>query len=38
MKSKARARSKGTFHADPVWWAWVIVAVMALLPLRSIFV
>ena len=23
--------------ANPIWWAWLVVAVMALLPLRVVF-
>jgi hypothetical protein len=38
MKSKSRAKSRGSFYADPVWWAWVVVAVMALIPLKAAFV
>jgi hypothetical protein len=32
---KQHRRLGNTFRSDPAWWAWIVVALMALLPLTT---
>jgi hypothetical protein len=36
MKPERRKRSRNSFRKDPAWWAWAIVALMALVPVASV--
>ena len=36
-KAPGRQRRRFSLRSDPAWWAWAIVAVMALVPIASIF-
>ena len=36
MKPEKRERSRNRFRSDPAWWAWVVVALIALVPIASV--
>jgi len=36
MELNRRVRPKRTFRSDPAWWAWAVVALIALVPIASV--
>ena len=35
--TRQRAERRRAFYTDPAWWVWALVAIMALIPLKSAF-